>query len=167
MRAINIGCGPDLKEGWTNTDNYPWYGAQLWDITEPAPQDWNDSFDFALVNHTFCLLSYNDVDTALENIKQILKPGGVLEVIDMDVMKAIKSHRNFDFEGLFEGRADSPDERDERLCKHLVGYGRKSLYTAYSMANKLEKSGFKEVCMLEYSEHDLRPKESLIVQGTK
>lgn len=166
---MNFGCGPDIKEGWVNVDKITSDGIEYWDIVENVvPINWINKFDFILVNHTFCLLSYDDVDMALQKIKSMLKPSGVLEVIDVDVMKAFQCYQKFDFEGLFvDGTTPEAHERDERLCKHFVGFGRKSIYTAYSMAEKLEKAGFKDVLMLDKSEYDFRPKESLVVRGTK
>lgn len=161
---INIGCGPDIKLGWVNTDvvELP-NNVQYWDVIQPARKEWLGVFDFALVNHTLCLLSYDEVDIALQNIKQVLKDGGTLEVIDMDTLKAFFNFKNMDVEG-FVGHSGSIDEM---LCKHLVGYGRKSIYTDESMVEKLEKAGFNNVQIKKDSKYDLRPKESLIVRGIK
>lgn len=167
MKRINIGAGPDFKEGWVNTDSRydPEYHDRMviWDIRAGAFAQHIGVFDFALVSHTLCLLSYDEVDEALLNIKEVLKDGGVLQIIDMDTLQAFDNMRAEEVDG-FPGHEGSIEEK---MCKHLVGYGRKSIYTRNTMADKLKKAGFKSVRILKKSEHDLRPKESLIVEGTK
>lgn len=167
MNKINIGCGPDLKDGWKNTDNNTsgqWVDdTDLWDISKRAPVEWHGLFDFALVNHTLCLLSYDEADVALENIKEVLADGGVLQVVDMDTLKA--------FENMKQGKSQYfngfTGNIEDQMCRHLVGYGRKSIYTPASMAAKLEQAGFKNVTIRNSSEYDFRPHESFAVEGTK
>lgn len=163
MNRINIGCGPDIKDGWTNADSHPWEGSVNWDILNPPRVEWVKKFDLALVNHTLCLLGYDEVDVALGNIMEVLVPGGVIEVIDMDVLKAFDNFNRKNKSG-FAGLDES---FDSMLCKHLVGYGRKSIYTAQSMKEKLEKAGFKRVYVAQGSADDLRPEESFVVRGVK
>lgn len=161
---INIGCGADIKLGWVNTDivQLP-NNVQIWDVTQPAPEMWHGAFDFALVNHTLCLLSYDEVDIALKNIKQILKKDGTLEIIDMDVLKAFENMNNKDEEGFvgFSGNIQ------DMMCRHLVGYGRKSIFTPHSMYLKLKEAGYSDVFNAQTSKYDLRPKESLVIQAWK
>lgn len=160
---MNLGCGPDLKEGWLNVDGYVWPNAELWDATTEPPVQYLQKFDHVLINHTLCLLSFDDADRALKNVYECLEEFGVVEVIDMDLIKAFKSFE----QGEEEDFAGQTGSIDEMLCKHLFGYGRKSVYTAQLMKEKLEKAGFKDVSIEEKSQHDLRPKESLIVRGRK
>ena len=167
MNKINIGCGPDLKEGWTNTDNNMsgnWVeGLEWWDITYPAPTHLHNKFDFALVNHTLCLLSYEEVQRALLNIKDVLKEGGILEIIDMDTLKAFKNMEDKNEDG-FPGFAG---DIQDRMCHHIVGYGRKSIYTPHTMYLKLQEAGYKDIWNAQTSEHDLRPIESFVIQAVK
>lgn len=161
---MNLGCGPDIKEGWVNVDIVSYEGIEFWDIVRNVvPKNWENYFDYILVNHTFCLLSYDEVDEGLLKLKSMLKEGGMLEVIDMDTLKAFDCMQKGDAEGF----AGQTGYIEEMMCKHLVGYGRKSIYTPDTMGDKLRKAGFKSVRILKDSEHDLRPKESLIVKGLK
>lgn len=169
MRAFNIGCGPDIfqngymgYEQWRNVDSvYRHPEVENIDIRYKSPIA--DNYDFVLVNHTLCLLTYEEVDSALINLSNVLRRGGVIEVIDMDVLKAIDNLQNCEREGF----AGHDGHIEEMFCKHLVGYGRQSLYTPSTMGEKLKKAGFHNIKILESSQYDLRPKESLIVQGTK
>lgn len=164
MKKMNLGCGPDLKEGWINVDIYNNVDIEYWDIIQNVvPQNWKNSYDYILINHTLCLFSYSDVELALAKILKMLKPGGVIEVVDVDLLKAVNSYHNNTPEGLpgFDGSID------ERFCKHLIGHGRKSIYTPNFMVETLAKAGFLNVSIEDSSINDLRPNESLIIKGVK
>lgn len=163
MNKINIGSGPDIKDGWVNSDLVPLPGIELWDLRWRPRDAWIEAFDKALINHTLCLLSYEEAETALGYIKNILRPGGELEVIDVDVNNMYRNYKNNEPE-IFVGLSGTIDEL---FCKSLVGYGRKSLYTAQSMMEMVERAGFHDIKSLRKSENDSRPKESLIVKAKK
>lgn len=159
---MNLGCGPDIKEGFVNVDIVPYEGASVWDMTKDSvPGYWVGKFDYVLVNHTICLISYDEVAELFKKIQTAMKPGATIEIIDMDVTKAFNSYTRNDHEGLpgFGGSIDNS------LCRHLIGHGRKSVYTGNLVAEMLINAGFGKVEVGDSSEHDLRPKESLIVRG--
>lgn len=166
MNRMNLGCGPDIKDGWVNVDSK--YDPEnpdrpCWDMRGGPLAQWVGEFDYVLVNHVFCTMSYDDVDISIKNILELLKPGGRLEVIDMDAYKAYNCWINRDISGL----PGFGDNIDEAFCKHLIGYGRKSLYVPALMIEKLRSAGFEHVRYIENSEYDIRPKESLVVIGEK
>jgi len=161
---MNLGCGFDIKEGWINVDIVDMPGVEYWDMRTEPRQEWIDKFEYILINHTLCLLTYDDVTISLSNVRKCLSATGTLEIIDMDTLKAFKNHQdgiNAAFPG-FKGPIDS------RLCKHLVGHGRQSLWTSYSLYVELFNLGFSNI-KEHYlnSEHDLRPIESFIVKANK
>jgi predicted SAM-dependent methyltransferase len=161
----NLGCGFDIEEGWFNTNGFehpPVEGAVYMDVLKPD-ESMIGQVDYVLINHVLCVLSYDEVDRALANIRQCLKDGAVIEVIDFDMVKAFENYKAKDHEG-FPGFLGSIDEV---FCKSVVGYGRKSIYTPKLMEEKLIHVGFNDVEILLQSEHDLRPKESLIVRAIK
>lgn len=161
----NLGCGTDIKEGWFNTNHQshvPVEGAVYLDaLVEHF--DMYEKFDFVLVNHVFCTLSYDEVDLMLRNIYRTMQDGATIEIIDMNPLKAFRALERGDVDALpgFEGSIDN------RFTRHLVGFGRKSLWTPDSVCEALERAGFKNPLDYHKSGYDLRPKESLVVKATK
>lgn len=172
FNKLNAGCGPSLinEEGWLNVDNH--YvdhsdNFRLWDITKSPTElehDLTERFDFILVNHVLCTMGDYNVHQALINLHRCLKPNGILQVIDMDLLKV--------FESFEEGRYDDiPIEEgnpDFKLCMAISGYGtRKSLFTHKRMIDELISAGFREQKIVSESQYDTRPKESLIIEAIK
>ncbi len=161
----NLGCGFDIKEGWFNTNHFshePVDGAVYMDILKEDPAIINQ-IDYILINHVFCVMSYEEVKIALNKIHKYLKDGAVIEVIDFDILKAY-DNREANCREAFPGFKGSIDEL---FCKSIVGYGRKSIYTPMLMSDKLKQAGFKDVKIHSWSEYDIRPLESLIIKAIK
>jgi predicted SAM-dependent methyltransferase len=165
---MNFGCGPDIKDGWTNVDIVARPGVFIWNGMSFAnisgrrvqPQLWD--YDFILVNHVLCTMKPHDVRDVLRGLFETLKVGGKIQIIDMDLLKVFKAYQ--------EGRADDvPIEEgdiDDRLCFAISGYGtRLSLYTPERMNNVLKDAGFGLIENIESSKYDTRPKESLVFEA--
>lgn len=167
MKRMNLGCGPDLKEGWTNVDavyNPEFHGkVEIWDARHGILPMYFD-YDFILVNHMLCTMDHRDVAKVLDNLYEILKPGGRLQVIDMDLIQAF-AYYEIGEEMMIPADGQSIDEK---LCNHISGFGtRKSLYTVPLMKELLLRHNFKDPQDLAVSEYDLRPHESLVVEAVK
>lgn len=172
FNKLNAGCGPDLinEEGWLNVDNHFSGVAEnfrIWDITTPPTDlehDLTERFDFILVNHVLCTMPPYSVHQALINLHRCLKPGGKLQVIDMDLLKVFKAYEE-------ERYDDIPIEdgnSDYKLCMAISGYGtRYSLFTEKRLIDELVMAGFRDYAIVRQSEYDTRPKESLIIEGIK
>lgn len=165
MNKLNLGCGYDVKEGWLNTNHEshaPVEGAEYLNILEKNPE-MNYKFDFVLVNHVFCTMSYEDTLTALLNLREMLAPNGSIQVIDMDLLKCYENYQNKQHEAFpgFEGTID------EKLCKHIVGHGRKSIYTPAYMQDVMFKAGFNSLKELKSSHYDIRPRESFVIEAVR
>lgn len=78
LRKLNVGCGTDIREGWTNLDVVDYGGNQITDLNKypwPFPEN---HFDFILCSHIMeHLQNFNAVVTELY---RIAKPGGEIEV---------------------------------------------------------------------------------------
>ena len=77
---LNLGCGPDRKEGYVNVDKFQQYNPdQLADLNE-FPYPWDDnSVDEVFMSHI--LEHLDDQQKVLEEIYRILKKGGKLKLI--------------------------------------------------------------------------------------
>lgn len=166
MNKMNLGCGFDVKDGWFNV-NHPSHEPVEGAIYLDALKDHIDAFnkfDFILINHVLCTMKPDAVNTLLGNVKNWLKEGGTVEVIDMDLLKVFHAYQDQRFEDIpiEEGNADA------KLCFAISGYGtRLSLFTPMRMYDVLEDAGFRLVKQLESSDNDLRPKESLVFEAVK
>jgi SAM-dependent methyltransferase len=172
FNKLNAGCGYELieTEGWLNVDKEmrgPSEHFRIWDMTTPPTEleyDLTERFDFILVNHVLCTMKPHLVHKVLINLHRCLKPGGKIQVIDMNLLKVFKAYEE-------ERYDDIPIEdgnSDFKLCMAISGYGtRDSLFTPKRLVDELVMAGFREYEVKSESEYDTRPKESLIVEGTK
>ena len=78
MKKLNLGCGRNLKEGFTNIDIIDFGGNVVHDLNS-APYPFEDStFDYVLASHV--LEHLNSFHNTIKEISRILKPNGILEV---------------------------------------------------------------------------------------
>lgn len=167
MKRLNLGCGFDVKKGWVNADNRPdvpsldvyWH-----DFTGKVTSDWEEAFDFILINHVLCTMKPEEALEVLKNARKMLKPKGRVQVIDMDLTKAFLAyaHSYEDELPIAEGSID------HKLCMHISGYGtRLSHYTAPHLSERLLEAGYSLVRQLKESKYDTRPDESVIIEAIK
>ena len=91
MKALHIGCGPNRKEGWLNTDvlplRLPWRqgydGEKAWDfpldITQPLPFP-DNSLDIIFGEEVIEHIEYFQAVRFFAEARRVLKPGGVLKL---------------------------------------------------------------------------------------
>lgn len=174
-RFANYGSGPDLKQDegnkrWDNFDSVVISDGigkdnfHLWNLKD-TPDNWAvECFDGGLINHVLCTMTDEAAHRVLINIHRTLKPGAILTVIDMDLLKVFSSYR----EGRSEDIPIKEGTIDDKLCFAISGYGtRKSLYTPERMRDVLTDAGFRVIWKVEHSEYDTRPKESLVFEAMK
>lgn len=76
---LNVGCGPDIKKGWTNLDYNGNYGPDVVHDLDSFPYPFeNDCFDVIYCSHV--LEHVADLFRTLDELFRILRPGGVLHI---------------------------------------------------------------------------------------
>ncbi len=169
MRAFNLGCGPEIFENgyqgyeWRNVDaNYDHPNVEKVDLRYNKPLV-GDGYDLVLINHVLCTMKPVEADMFLKNAADLLRPGGSIIVIDVDIMKAFADY----FMNSGNGLPVQEQDKDYNLCMHLSGYGtRLSLYTIQRMKDALSVAGFDDMREID-TPFNTRPAESLAIGATK
>lgn len=176
-KMLNFGCADVQPVAWVNLDLLDHGQQYIADILDGLPFD-DDHFDCVVANHVLHMFSWDDLTaSALPELRRVLRPGGVLRVIDMDPVKAFKSYDAGDAAALV-----IPDEwertLDAKFCQYLTWYGtRKNICTSYYLQELLADAGFSHVTIQSPSrtmyesadiiELDSRPAESYFVEARK
>lgn len=79
VKGLHLGCGPNLLEGWLNTDTHPIKGAIYLDAAHPFPLA-DGVLDYIFTEHMLEHLSYEDGKYMLQECFRTLKQGGILRV---------------------------------------------------------------------------------------
>lgn len=75
---LNLGCGRDIREGWTNVDFIKAPGVDIVaDLEKPLPWEDNSVFE-VLISHTLEHIVY--WEHTVQEIHRILRPGGILTI---------------------------------------------------------------------------------------
>src|SRR5215213_1352206 len=80
VSRLNWGCGPNPPPGWINADLLQGPGIDICqDIREGLPLECN-SLRYIVSIHALQDLPYLDVAPALEELRRVLEPGGILRL---------------------------------------------------------------------------------------
>jgi SAM-dependent methyltransferase len=176
IRRLNWGCGGFVVPGWVNSDIKEGEGVITRDIRDGLPFE-NDWFDYAVSIHALPELSYPELLPALEELRRVLKPRGVLRLGLPDLEKGFEAYR--------QGRRDYflvNDDEARSLGGKLIaqilwfGYSR-SVFVCDFIEELLWKAGFDDVYPVGFRETrsrdahivslDNRERESLFVEAVK
>jgi ubiquinone/menaquinone biosynthesis C-methylase UbiE len=176
-KMLNFGCADVQPEAWVNLDEHDYGQPYIADILEGLPFS-DDHFDCAVANHVLHMFSWDELTgSVLPELRRVLRPGGVLRVVDMDPIKAFKYYDAGDAASLV-----IPDEIertiDGKFCQYLTWYStRKSICTSYYLQELLTRAGFSDATIqspghtmyesTDIIELDSRPTESYIVEARK
>jgi len=80
-RALQLGCGFNLLQGWLNTDIEPTYGAAFLDALQPFPFH-DESVDYIYASHLLELYPLQQVEAILKECQRVLKENGVLRILN-------------------------------------------------------------------------------------
>jgi SAM-dependent methyltransferase len=170
MIKLNLGCGKQVVDGWTNVDYA--LGARLattpvlgpavrklklfrmeWnpkihihDLTKPLP--WAaGSVDACYTSHTVEHMSRDEGASLVREAFRVLKPGGVLRVVVPDLHAFVGHYRDGTLaadrfvEDL--GVLYGPDKRGlARLLAPVVEFPHKCMYDTATMRKLFESAGF-------------------------
>src|SRR5207302_831171 len=95
-RRLNWGCGNSGEPGWINSDIKEGPGVDIsCDIRDGLPIE-SDSLDYIVSVHALPMITYGDLVPVLEELRRMLKPGGVLRLCVPDADKGIHAYLSGD-----------------------------------------------------------------------
>lgn len=178
LRRLHWGCGPITPYGWVNSDIQPGPGVDLVaDILQglPVPDDW---FDYIVSIHALPEIPYPHQDRALQELRRVLRPGGVLRLSLPDMDKAIDAYKSGDIDYFFLIPDDVVRSISGKMIVQLTWYGRsRCMFTGEFAIELLSRNGFRDIQLCRFretkSEHpgivelDDRELESLFIEARK
>jgi SAM-dependent methyltransferase len=177
VKRLNWGCGRNGEPGWINADRASRSGVDIrCDIRDGLPLP-SEGIDYICSVHALQEIALPDLVPVLQELRRVLKTGGVLRLCLPDVEKGIDAYlrRERAFFGV-------PDEDAESLggkfITQLIWYGHTRTPFTYDFIEELLlKAGFRHVVRCgfratesQYSgivELDNRQQESLFVEAVK
>lgn len=176
-RRLNWGCGPKPVPGWLNADARPAPGVELCgDIRDGLPLP-DDGLEYIVSIHALQELPYLDVVPALQQLRRVLQPGGVLRLSLPDLDRSIAAYQRND-----PAYFHVPDEETRaisgKLIVQMTWYGASRMLFTFEFAEELlRRAGFATVRRCAFRETgsrfraivalDDRERESLFVEAEK
>jgi SAM-dependent methyltransferase len=174
---MNWGCGEYPEPGWTNSDIKETPGIDIsCDIRDGLPLE-RDTFDYIVSHHALPEIPMTEIVGVLEELRRVLKPGGVLRISLPDLDKGIQAYLANDREYFLVPDKDA-STIGGKLVTQLLWYGwSRSLFTHDYAEELLRKAGFRTVEQCSFRETksefpgivelDTRERESFFVEATK
>lgn len=177
---MNLGCGPDIVDGWVNVDvlsldlvpgvddtNYLCH-----DMREPFPFA-DHIFDGVLMNHSLQQVRDTEVKRVLENVHDMLRPGGAVRILVPDVVAAFRAWERMDLDWPgFAAIADDDLNVDRLLTRYLTWNGTNTTcFTLGALGHELAMAGYVRAIddgstsIVGLDALDTRPGESLIIEA--
>jgi predicted SAM-dependent methyltransferase len=177
VSRLNWGCGSHVADGWINSDVKDAPGVDLVaDIRKGLPLA-SEMLDYVVSIHALPEFSYPELQMVLQELRRVLKPGGVLRLALPDLRRGIDAYLRGDMDYF---QVDPKEVKSEggRFIVHMLWYGySRSLFTVDFATELLERSGFVEAreCAFQATasefeqivDLDNRPDESLFVEARR
>ena len=177
VRRLNWGCGGHTLPGWINSDQKDDPAIDLsCDIRQGLPLE-TGSIDYAVSIHALPEVPLDGIVPVLQELRRVIKPGGVLRLALPDLLKGVAAYQRGDRDYFLV-----PDEDAQRLGAKLVtqlvwyGYSR-TVFVPEFIEEMLYRAGFARVVHCEYRQTsspfpqivdlDNREAESLFVEAYK
>jgi predicted SAM-dependent methyltransferase len=176
-RRLNWGCGHHPEPGWINSDLKDGPGIDITcDIRDGLPLP-DDGLDYIASVHALPMIPYPDLVPVLQELRRVLRPGGVLRLVLPDLDKGIKAYLAGDRTHFLVPDEDEPTLGGQFIV-HMLWYGYSvTLFTEEFATSLLERAGFGrvDVCSIgrtagpfsEIVELDNREHESLYIEAVK
>jgi len=178
IKRLNWGCGGWAQPGWINSDMKEGPGIDIsCDIREGLPLE-DDSMDYIAAIHALPEIPLPELVPVLQELRRVLKPGGVMRLSLPDLLKGIAAYYRNDRDYFL-----IPDEDAKsigaKLVYQLIWYGySRTVFTSDFIEEMLLKAGFSQVNHCVYQETkssfgdgilelDNREEESLFVEAVK
>jgi SAM-dependent methyltransferase len=177
IKRLNWGCGRRGEPGWINADRVNGRGVEiLCDIRDGLPLD-AESVDYIASVHALQEIPYPELVPVLQELRRVLKIGGVLRLCLPDLEQGIEAYLRKDRDFFVV-----PDEHARSLggkfITQLTWYGHtRTPFTFDFVEEVLKKAGFRRVdrCGFRMTrspypgivELDDRAGESLFVEAVK
>jgi SAM-dependent methyltransferase len=178
VTRLNWGCGPTPPpRGWINADRLTAPGIALsGDIRDGLPLA-DDVVDYAVAIHGLQDLAYRDVVPALQELRRVLRPDGVLRLGLPDLDRALAAYARGEASYFYIPDAEVTT-LSGKLIVQLVWYGSVRTPFTWEFARELLlKAGFRRVARCAYRltasayadivELDNRERESLFIEAVK
>lgn len=177
VKRLNWGCGGHTLPGWINSDQKEGAGIDLTcDIAHGLPLQ-SASLDYAVSVHALPEVPYDRIVPVLQELRRVLKPGGILRLCLPDLLKGVRAYERGDRDYFLVPDADARS-LGAKLITQLLWYGySRTLFTAEFIEEMLRKAGF---CRVEHCAYrqtsgphpeivdlDNREPESLYVEAYK
>lgn len=165
VRALQIGCGDHLLDGWLNADLFPRApGALHLDATAPFPLG-DGEFDYVFSEHMIEHIPHSQGREMLSECFRVLRPGGRIRISTPDLAFLVDLYRKD--KSALQGEyirwstdrylPGAPDCSDTFVINNFVrDWGHRFIYDEKTLADSLTSAGFSRIvrCGLGESECD-------------
>jgi predicted SAM-dependent methyltransferase len=88
---LNLGCGPNILQGWINLDAEPRPGAQKWNGMQDLPCE-SGSVSLIYAEHLIGRLALPDMMRLLRECHRVLRPRGILRLSTPDLQALVDAY---------------------------------------------------------------------------
>jgi len=163
IRKLQLGAGPNVLEGWLNTDLDPRSSGVLF-LDSSKPFSFSDfGFDYIFSEHHLERLEYHRGLFTLRECYRVLKPGVRIRIAtpSLDTMIALHTKDKTSLQEQYIEWITKhilPEIDEYRDCfvinKAFYGYEHRFLYDEETLRQALEKAGFVDITRFEVGESD-------------